>query len=48
MMDLDFEAVLAQDYWLDTPNGEGIDWAQWDALVTNVDTGRSNLGAKFR
>jgi Fungal specific transcription factor domain len=37
MMDLDMDAVLGQDYWLENPNGEGIDWVQWDALVSNVD-----------
>ena len=28
MMTLGTDAILAQDYWLDTPNGEPIDWAQ--------------------
>ncbi|TLD29898.1 hypothetical protein E2P81_ATG06551 [Venturia nashicola] len=42
-MDLDLDAVLAQDYWLDNPNEEGIDWAQWDALVTNMGPGRNSF-----
>jgi hypothetical protein len=30
MMQLDTDSMLAQDYWVDTPHGEVIDWAQWD------------------
>jgi len=30
MMELDTDTMLAQDYWVDTPNGEDIDWNQWD------------------
>lgn len=46
MMDLDFDTVLAHNYWLDNPNGEGIDWAQWDALATNVEPSRSNFAER--
>ena len=45
MMNLDTDAILAQDYWLDTPNGEVIDWAQWDAWLGNLDPIRPILGA---
>lgn len=30
MMELDTDTMLAQDYWVDNPNGEVIDWTQWD------------------
>jgi hypothetical protein len=45
VMNLDTDAILAQDYWLDTPNGEVIDWAQWDAWFGNLDPVRPNIGA---
>lgn len=46
MMNLDTDDILAQDYWLDTPDGEVIDWAQWDAwLGNNLNPIRSNTGA---
>ena len=45
MMNLDTDAILAQDYWLDTPNGEVIDWAQWDAWFGNLDPIHPNLVA---
>jgi hypothetical protein len=45
MMDLDTDAILAQDYWLDTRNEEAIDWAQWDAWLGNADPARPTVGA---
>ena len=45
MMNLDMDVILAQDYWLNTPNGEVIDWAQWDAWLGNLDPKRPNIGA---
>ena len=33
MMNIDADAILAQDSWLDTPNGEAVDWAQWETLL---------------
>lgn len=30
MMGLDTDTMLGQDYWVDAPHGEVIDWAQWD------------------
>lgn len=39
MMNLDADAILAQDYWL----GPVIDWAQWDAWVGNLR--HPNIGA---
>jgi len=45
MMSLDTDAILAQDYWLGTPDGEVIDWAQWDAWFGSVDSIRPNIGA---
>jgi len=45
MMNLDTDAILAQDYWLDTPNGEVIDWAQWDTWFGNLDPIRPNISA---
>ena len=45
MMNLDTDAILAQDYWLDTPNGAVIDWTQWDAWLGNLDPIRPNIGA---
>ncbi|KAE9364160.1 hypothetical protein N431DRAFT_388094 [Stipitochalara longipes BDJ] len=44
-MNLDTDAILAQDYWLDTLNDEAIDWAQWDTWLGNADPVRSNIGA---
>jgi hypothetical protein len=44
MMNLDMDVILAQDYWLDTPNGEVIDWEQWDAWLGNLDPIRPNTG----
>jgi hypothetical protein len=45
MMDLDTDAILSQDYWLDVSNGEAIDWAQWDAWLGSMDPIRPNLSA---
>ena len=45
MMNLDADTILAQDYWVDTPNGEAIDWAQWDAWLGSLDRIRPNTGA---
>jgi len=44
MMNLDTDAILAQDYWLETPNDEAIDWEQWDAWLANGDSVRPNIG----
>jgi Fungal specific transcription factor domain len=44
MMNLDTDAILAQDYWIDPPNGEAMDWAQWDAWLGNSDPMRPNVG----
>jgi hypothetical protein len=44
-MNLDSIDILAQDYWLDTPNGEVIDWAQWDAWLGNSDPVRPTFGS---
>jgi hypothetical protein len=48
MMHRDTDAILAQDYCHDTPNGEVIDWAQWDAWLGNLDSVHSNAGAGSR
>jgi hypothetical protein len=45
MMNLDTDAILAQDCWLDTHNGEAMDWAQWDAWLGNLDPVRPNINA---
>ena len=45
MMNIDTNAMLVQDYWLETPSDEGIDWAQWDVWIGNVDHTRPNVGA---
>ena len=38
MFDLNMDANPTQYYWFDTPNSDKvIDWAQWDALLGNVD-----------
>ena len=44
MMNLDMDAILAEDYWLETSNGDDIDWAQWDSWFGNLDPMRSNIG----
>ena len=44
VMNLDTDAILAQDYWRDTPNAEPTDWAQWDAWLGNLDPKRPNMG----
>ena len=44
MMELDIDAILAQDYSFDTPNGQEVDWAQWDVWLGNVDPIRPNVG----
>jgi hypothetical protein len=36
MMNLNMDVIMSQDYWLDTPNDEVIDWAQWDAWFGNI------------
>ena len=41
MMDLDTDAILAQDYLRD----EVIDWAQWDSWLGNPEPIRPNVGA---
>ncbi|KAL9066410.1 MAG: hypothetical protein Q9157_007144 [Trypethelium eluteriae] len=43
MMNLDTDAILAQDNWLDTSNDEVIDWAQWDAWLSNINPVRPNV-----
>ena len=47
-MNLDTDTILAQDYWMDSPNNNinsgVIDWAQWDAWQGNVEPVRSNVG----
>jgi hypothetical protein len=46
MMNLDTDVILAQNYWHDTtPNGEAINWAQWDAWLGNLNLPRANIGA---
>ena len=45
MMNLDMDDNLAQDHWLDAPNGEVIDWAQWDAWLGSIDPVRPSIGA---
>lgn len=45
MMNLDTDAILAQDYWLDNSNGETVDWAQWDTWLGASDSVRPNVGA---
>ncbi|KAL8738248.1 MAG: hypothetical protein Q9181_000928 [Wetmoreana brouardii] len=44
-MNLDTDAILTQDHWFDTPNGEVIDWAQWDAWLGNLIPTGPNIGA---
>ncbi|QDS70146.1 hypothetical protein FKW77_005822 [Venturia effusa] len=46
-MDLDFDDILAQKYWLDIPEADEIDWTQWDALLTNVEPRRSNFAGSL-
>jgi hypothetical protein len=45
MTNLGTDAILAQDYWFDTPNGEVIDWAQWDAWLGNLNLIHPNIDA---
>ena len=45
-IDQDMDAILAQDAWFDTPNSEGIDWAQWDAWQGNVEPVRPNIASR--
>ncbi|KAL9086391.1 MAG: hypothetical protein Q9165_007177 [Trypethelium subeluteriae] len=44
MMNLDTDAILTQDSWLDTSSNEVIDWAQWDAWLSNLNPARPNMG----
>lgn len=44
MMNLDADTILATDNWLDKPDGETIDWAQWDTWLGNHDPMRSKIG----
>jgi hypothetical protein len=44
MKNLDTNAILDQTNWLETPNGEGIDWVQWDVWFGNLDPMRPNIG----
>lgn len=44
VMNLDTDAILAQASWLDTPNDEAINWAQWDAWLGDLDAVRPNVG----
>jgi hypothetical protein len=43
-MDLDMDAILTQNHWLDVPNGEAIDWAQLDTWLGNLDPTSLNVG----
>ncbi|KAL3417241.1 hypothetical protein PVAG01_11241 [Phlyctema vagabunda] len=43
MMNMDTEDFLAQDYLFDTPDGEVIDWVQWDSWLGNIDPACSNI-----
>lgn len=45
MMSLDADAILAQDNWVDTSNGEVIGWAQWDGWLGSLDLTRPNMSA---
>lgn len=40
-MDLDADAIMTQDHWLDTSNGGPIDWEQWDAWLGNANPVRA-------
>jgi hypothetical protein len=44
VMNPDTSGIVTQDFWLDTPNEEAIDWAQWDAWLVNPDSGHVNFG----
>ena len=44
MMNVDMDAILAQDNWLEASNGDSIDWAQWDAWFGNLEPMHSNIG----
>ena len=43
MMNLDMDTILAEDSWLETVNGDNIDWAQCDSYFGNFDSIRSNM-----
>ena len=45
LMNLDTDAILSQDSWLDTSNGDAIDWAQWDTWLGNLNPQRPDHGA---
>ena len=45
-MNLDPDAILTQGYWLGTPDGQNIDWSQWDAWLGTADPARPNVGAE--
>lgn len=45
MVNIDTDVMLAQDYWLDTADGETIDWAQWDAWLGNLNPMQTTFGA---
>ncbi|PQE23155.1 fungal specific transcription factor domain protein [Rutstroemia sp. NJR-2017a BVV2] len=42
MIDVDMDVTFAQDAWLDTTAGNGIDWSQWDAWFGNSQPLSSN------
>ena len=46
MMNLDADAILAQDDRLNNPNDQVIDWAQWDVWAGNVGPVPLNLSAR--
>ena len=43
-MNIDTDSILAQGYWQNTPDDESIDWAQWDAMLGQLDTVHSDAG----
>lgn len=45
MMNSDTDAILAEENWLDTSNGEVIDWAQWDDWLGNINPKSQNMNA---
>lgn len=47
MMNIDTDAILARDYWLDPPNSEAIDWAQWDTWLGSLNPAQPNIGARL-
>ncbi|KEF63424.1 uncharacterized protein A1O9_01402 [Exophiala aquamarina CBS 119918] len=45
MMELDTDTMLAHDYWVDAPNGEVIDWVQWDGWFGSLSPARGGAPA---